>query len=102
MQHPFAPTLNRAGNVFTMNAYASFITEFGLLVAVAAVILLMVHITRHHAWSTTTVCWLLLLVYLYAQFEAYAFYALPLFLWATGRQPSSRSSSRSRAVSGMR
>lgn len=98
MRHPFAPTLNRAGNVFTMNAYASFVTEFGLLLAIAAVVLLLVHITRHHAWSKTTVCWLLLLAYLYAQFEAYAFYALPLFLWATGRRRGSRSDACPRAV----
>ena len=30
-----------------------------------------------------TVCWLLLMAYLFVQFEAYSFYAVPLFLcWA--------------------
>ncbi|MFC5221408.1 hypothetical protein [Bifidobacterium leontopitheci] len=80
---PLGPTTNRAGNAFTMNAYSSFVTEFGLVLFVAAVALLVWHVTRHHAWSWLTVCWLLLLVYLYAQFEAYAFLALPLFVWAT-------------------
>lgn len=83
---PLGPTANRAGNVFTMNAYTSFVTEFGLLLFLAAVVLLLWHVTRHHTWNRMTVCWLLLLVYLYAQFEAYAFFALPLFVWATSEQ----------------
>lgn len=29
LENPFGPTLNRAGNVFTMNAYVSLATEFG-------------------------------------------------------------------------
>lgn len=82
MEYPLGPTLNRAGNVFTMDAYASFIVEFGVLMFAAALALLLWHVTRWHTWSRTTVCWLLLLAYLYAQFEAYAFPAIWLFIWA--------------------
>ncbi|OZG64909.1 hypothetical protein BHAP_0801 [Bifidobacterium hapali] len=82
LRTPLETVTNRAGNVFTMNLYTSFIAEFGLLLFVAAVVLFVRYITQHHAWNKTTICWLLLLAYLYAQFEAYAFYALPLFLWA--------------------
>ena len=92
LRDPLAPTANRAGNVFTMDLYASFLAEFGILALLLAVVLLMRHVTRWHAWSKVTVCWLLLLVYLYAQFEAYAFYALPLFLWATAGPMAGRSS----------
>ncbi|MBT1177311.1 hypothetical protein JS532_06990 [Bifidobacterium callimiconis] len=70
--------------IFTMNAYVDFITEFGLVMFVAALVLILAHITRNHAWNKMTVCWLLLLVYLYIQFEGYAFYALWLFIWAVG------------------
>lgn len=70
--------------IFTMNAYVDFITEFGLIMFVAALALILVHITRNHAWTKMTVCWLLLLIYLYIQFEGYAFYALWLFIWAVG------------------
>lgn len=83
---PFGPTANRAGNVFTMSAYASFATEFGLPMLVIAAALILRHITTHHAWSKPVVCWLILLAYLYTQFEAYAFYALPLLIWTTGKQ----------------
>lgn len=82
---PMGASDNRAGNVFTMNAYASFVTEFGLVLFVAAVALIIRHVTVHHAWNVVTACWLLLLAYLYLQFEAYAFPALPLFLWATSQ-----------------
>lgn len=71
-------------NTFTMSAYASFITEFGLLCFLALVALIVVHVSVHHAWSRQTVCWLVLVAYLYIQFESYAFYALPLIVWATG------------------
>lgn len=73
---------------FTMNAYVSFITEFGIVMLVAFLILLLAHVTLNHAWSKTTICWLILLCYLYIQFEGYAFYALWLYIWATGlRRP---------------
>ncbi|OZG61315.1 hypothetical protein BLEM_1527 [Bifidobacterium lemurum] len=84
---PRGPTSNRAGNVFTMNAYTSFITEFGVIAFAAAIGVVLWHVTRNHAWNKTTICWLLLLAYLYLQFEAYAFYALPLFLWVTSTAP---------------
>lgn len=71
---------------FTMNAYVSFITEFGVIMALAFLTLLLVHVTVNHAWSKTTVCWLILLCYLYIQFEGYAFYALWLYIWAIGLQ----------------
>ena len=73
---------------FTMNAYVSFITEFGIVMLIAFLILLLAHVTLNHAWSKTTICWLILLCYLYIQFEGYAFYALWLYIWATGlRRP---------------
>ena len=67
-----------------MNAYVSFITEFGIVMLVAFLILLLAHVTCNHAWNKTTICWLILLCYLYIQFEGYAFYALWLYIWATG------------------
>ena len=71
-----------------MNAYVSFITEFGIVMLIAFLILLLAHVTLNHAWSKTTICWLILLCYLYIQFEGYAFYALWLYIWATGlRRP---------------
>ncbi|MFR1605411.1 MAG: hypothetical protein ACLSUZ_01800 [Bifidobacterium pseudocatenulatum] len=69
---------------FTMNAYVSFITEFGIIMLAAFLILLLAHVTCNHAWNKTTICWLILLCYLYIQFEGYAFYALWLYIWATG------------------
>ncbi|OXN01182.1 hypothetical protein [Bifidobacterium vansinderenii] len=70
--------------IFTMNAYVDFITEFGLVMFIAALALVFVHVTRNHAWNKMSVCWLLLLAYLYIQFEGYAFYAFWLFIWAVG------------------
>lgn len=70
--------------IFTMNAYVDFITEFGLGMFLAAVVLIIVHITRNRAWNKMTICWLILLAYLYIQFEGYAFYAFWLFLWIVG------------------
>lgn len=86
LQDPFGSTLNRAGNVFTMNAYVSFAAEFGLPMLLAGIALVIRHVSKHHAWNKTTICWLILLAYLYLQFEAYAFYALPLFIWATSME----------------
>ncbi|PJM76622.1 hypothetical protein [Bifidobacterium felsineum] len=69
-------------NMFTMSAYTSFFVEFGLIASVLLVVMVLWHVSRNHAWNKTTVCWFLLVVYLYIQFEGYAFYALPLLLWA--------------------
>uniref|UniRef100_UPI00260A80A7 hypothetical protein n=1 Tax=uncultured Bifidobacterium sp. TaxID=165187 RepID=UPI00260A80A7 len=73
---------NPPTNTFTMSAYVSFVTEFGMLVAVLAVVMVVVSIAVRHAWSRGMLCWLVLVAYLYLQFEAYAFYALPLLVWA--------------------
>ncbi|MCH9277001.1 hypothetical protein JS533_012120 [Bifidobacterium amazonense] len=80
-------------NMFTMSAYTSFIVEFGLLAFIALVTAVVVYVTVCRAWSRATVCWLLLVAYLYLQFEGYAFYALPLLLWSVSlrkRQVSCR------------
>ena len=79
-------------NTFTMSAYASFITEFGLVGFALLTAAVLAHFTVMHAWNRTTLCWLILVAYLYVQFEAYAFYALWLFVWAApivGRRPLS-------------
>lgn len=76
---------------FTMNAYVSFITEFGIVMLVAFLILILAHVTLNRAWNKTTVCWLILLCYLYIQFEGYAFFALWLYIWATGPAYHSKS-----------
>lgn len=73
-------------NMFTMSAYTSFFVEFGLIASVLLVVMVLWHVGRNHAWNKTTVCWFLLVVYLYVQFEGYAFYALPLFLWAVSER----------------
>lgn len=75
---------NPPADTFTMSIYASFITEFGVLCFAAFVVMVLVHVTMNRAWNRQTVCWLVLLAYLYIQFEAYAFYAIPLFIWAAG------------------
>lgn len=72
-------------SAFSMNAYASIIAEFGVVTLVLMAAAVLAHVTRHRQWSLTTVVWLLLLAYLYCQYEAYAFYAFWLFLAATGR-----------------
>lgn len=74
-------------NMFTMSAYTSFFVEFGLIASVILVVLVLWRIGHNHAWNKTTVCWLLLTIYLYVQFEGYAFYALPLLLWAVSAVP---------------
>lgn len=76
--------IDNSNYYFTMNAYVSFITEFGIIMLTAFLILLLAHVTCNYAWSKTTTCWLILLCYLYIQFEGYAFYALWLYIWATG------------------
>ena len=75
-------------SVFSMNAYVSIVAEFGLFALVALAVAVLWQITRNRRWDTVTVVWLLLLAYLYCQYEAYAFYAFWLFVWATGRATS--------------
>lgn len=70
--------------IFSMSAYIDFVTEFGLVMFLTMLVMLLTHVTLNHAWGKMTVCWLLLLAYLYLQFEGYAFYALWLFIWAAG------------------
>lgn len=71
--------------VWTMCAYTNFITEFGIIGFVAFLIITLKFISRFHTWNKLTICWLILLAYLYIQFEGYAFAALPLFIWALTR-----------------
>lgn len=78
-------------NMFTMSAYTSFFVEFGLIASVILVVLVLWWISHNHAWNKTTVCWLLLTIYLYVQCEGYAFYALPLLLWAVAAVPRLKS-----------
>jgi hypothetical protein len=75
---------NPPTNTFTMSAYSSFITEFGIVMFALLAVMMLVHVTKHHAWNRTTVCWLVLTAYLYIQFESYAFYALWLLVFAVG------------------
>ncbi|PLS27699.1 hypothetical protein Uis4E_1385 [Bifidobacterium parmae] len=75
-------------SAFSMNAYVSIVAEFGLFVLVALVVALLWQVTRNRRWDAVTVAWLLLLAYLYCQYEAYAFYAFWLFIWATGQAMS--------------
>ena len=86
---------NPPADTFTMSAYVSFITEFGMLAFFAFVLLVIFGITRSEAWSRRTVCWLLLVAYLYVQFEAYAFYAVWLLIWVSVAKPVSAISNRS-------
>ena len=83
---PWLPPTTQA---FTMSFFTTFLAEFGVIMLIAFLVLTAVWITRHHAWSKQTVCWLILLVYLYAQFEAYAFYAFWLFIWVMALPASS-------------
>ena len=69
-------------NMYTMSAYSSLLAEFGILGIVFLIVTVVALISGRHAWNTMTAGWLLLIAYLYIQFEGYAFYALPLFLWS--------------------
>lgn len=73
---------NPPADTFTMSIYASFITEFGLFCFLAFLLLVLARVAVHHGWSRRNICWFILLAYLYIQFESYAFYAIPLFIWA--------------------
>lgn len=79
--------LSTPHNMFTMSAYSSLLAEFGLLGIALLATAIILAVSIQHAWNPMTVAWLLLIVYLYLQFEGYAFYALPLFVWSvlTGR-----------------
>ncbi|MBT1167167.1 hypothetical protein JS539_10390 [Bifidobacterium simiarum] len=77
---------NPPADTFTMSLYSSFITEFGILMFAVFLLMTLIHVTRYHAWNRVTIVWLVLLAYLYIQFESYAFYAIPLFIWAVSNQ----------------
>ncbi|MCI1650100.1 hypothetical protein [Bifidobacterium tibiigranuli] len=81
---------NPPTDAFTMSAYVSFITEFGALAMLLVVLLVVALLTVNHAWNRTTVCWLVLVAYLYVQFEAYGFYALVLLVWGAKRLDTQR------------
>lgn len=71
--------------MWTMSAYTSFLVEYGLidlaLVIVPIVWLTVTAIRSRRTPAKLTICWLLLVTYLYIQFEGYAFYAIPLYVW---------------------
>lgn len=73
--------VNPPSDTFTMSGYVSFITEFGLLVTILMAVMIFVRITVSHAWSRKMLCWVVLVGYLYIQFEAYAFYAVALLVY---------------------
>lgn len=75
-------------NQFTMSGYTSFITEFGILAFIIFIMLVIIHISINNAWNKKAVCWFILVAYLYIQFEGYAFYALPLFIWGIYKMAS--------------
>lgn len=72
-------------NMFTMSAWISYLAEFGLIGIGLLCAIIIRHITCAASWHKTMVCWLVLAMYLYVQFEGYSFYTLPLLVWATGR-----------------
>lgn len=73
--------LSTPHDMFTMSVYSSLLAEFGIFGILLLVIMTFILITIRHAWSPITIGWILLVAYLYIQFEGYAFYAFPLFLW---------------------
>ena len=77
-----------------MSGYVSFVTEFGVLMAVLLGVMVVAGVVVRRAWSRGMLCWLVLVAYLYVQFEAYAFYALALVVWGSmhGKPFSSRPS----------
>ncbi len=81
-------------DTFTMSGYVSFVTEFGVLMAVLLGVMVVAGVVVRRAWSRGMLCWLVLVAYLYVQFEAYAFYALALVVWGSmhGKPFSSRPS----------
>ena len=67
--------------MFTMSAWTSFLVEFGIIGLGLLCAMVLRHVARTAGWHKTAVCWLILVGYLYIQFEGYAFYALPLLVW---------------------
>ncbi|MBM6697039.1 hypothetical protein H6A11_08415 [Bifidobacterium pullorum subsp. saeculare] len=67
--------------VWTMCAYTNALTEFGVIGFGLFVFMVMRFIGKHHDWRKLSMCWLVLVAYLYVQFEGYAFAALPLLVW---------------------
>ncbi|KAB8294334.1 hypothetical protein [Bifidobacterium avesanii] len=72
--------------IWTMSAYTSFLAEYGVVGLALAIWLIARHLTDRRAWNKTTICWFALVVYLYIQFEGYAFAAIPLLVWAVSMQ----------------
>ncbi|MBW3078101.1 hypothetical protein [Bifidobacterium simiiventris] len=70
-----------ADSIWTMSAYTSFLTEYGLVGLALVMGLLAWRITARRMWTKTVICWFVLVAYLYVQFEGYAFYAIPLLTW---------------------
>lgn len=77
------PDSVRTGTI-TMSAYSSLIGEFGLIGFIALAAVIIRYVREQRPWNRMIVCWLILTAYLYVQFEGYAFYALPLFIWTIG------------------
>ena len=74
-----------SNSMFTMSAYTNFLTEFGLIGLGLLIALVVRHIVRSGCWHKPAICWLLLVAYLYVQFEGYAFAALPLLVWGVAK-----------------
>lgn len=99
-----------ADTVWTMSAYTSFVVEFGIIGLTAVLAAVIRGLLRcKNAMSETAprtapaldtmlsntltmsgvllvsrktlVCWIILVTYLYVQFEGYAFIALPMLIW---------------------
>lgn len=68
--------------MFTMSAWTSFLVEFGIIGLGLLCAMVLRHVARTAGWHKTAICWLILVAYLYIQFEGYAFYALPLLIWS--------------------
>ena len=64
-----------------MSAWTSFLVEFGIIGLGLLCAMVLRHVARTAGWHKTAICWLILVGYLYIQFEGYAFYALPLLVW---------------------
>ena len=96
----FAAGVN-ADTVWTMCAYTSVVAEYGFIGLVLLIAAAIFCVTRRcelgedasigggaqgsearGVWHKTTICWLILVGYLYIQCENYAFAALPLFIFA--------------------
>lgn len=67
--------------IWTMSAYTSVVTEYGLAGFALLLIVVLRFVAQHDEWDKRALCWLVLVIYLCIQFEGYAFAALPLFIW---------------------